>query len=129
MTDESLEDGHDGWCGCENCAPQPQGEPSDAQIIERLRGQIEEARNAWWSATAQGDSGLIYTDKIEDAMDDIWSAIGHADWTPNQPAVNEQGGIDAMTAEEYLTMSDRAFEGDDDTRATPGENREEQNHG
>jgi len=61
-----------------------QGEPSDEQEVERLRGQIEEARSAWWSATEQGDNGLIYTDKIEDAMDDIWSAIGHADWTPKE---------------------------------------------
>lgn len=52
------------------------------QIAQNLRDKIEEARNAWWSATEQGDSGLIYNDRIEDAMDDIWSAIGHADWTP-----------------------------------------------
>lgn len=51
--------------------------------VLRLRGQIEEARNAWWSATEQGDNGLVYTDRIEDAMDDIWSAIGHVDWTPD----------------------------------------------
>jgi hypothetical protein len=50
----------------------------------RLRGQIEQARNAWWSATEQGDNGLVYTDRIEDAMDDIWSAIGHAAWNPNR---------------------------------------------
>lgn len=50
--------------------------------ILRLRGQIEEARTAWWSATEQGDNGLVYTDQIEAAMDDIWSAIGHADWQP-----------------------------------------------
>jgi hypothetical protein len=49
----------------------------------RLRDKIEEARIAWWSATEQGDNGLIYTDRIEDAMDDIWSAIGHADWSPD----------------------------------------------
>jgi hypothetical protein len=48
-----------------------------------LRDQIEQARIAWWSAVEQGDNGLIYTDRIEDAMDDIWSAIGHADWTPD----------------------------------------------
>ncbi|MEW1990742.1 hypothetical protein [Microbacterium sp. NPDC078849] len=81
-----------------NRSSEPQGEPSvnrvwpatlvgaveseDAQTIQRLRGQIEEARMAWWSATEQGDNGLVYTDKIEDAMDDIWSAIGHADWEP-----------------------------------------------
>lgn len=53
------------------------------ETILRLRAHIEEARNAWWSATTQGDNGLVYTDKIEDAMDDIWSAIGHADWTPD----------------------------------------------
>ncbi|MDH5132860.1 MULTISPECIES: hypothetical protein [unclassified Microbacterium] len=58
------------------------GNDSEARVIERLRGQIEEARMAWWSATEQGDNGLVYTDKIEDAMDDIWSAIGHADWEP-----------------------------------------------
>jgi len=68
---------------CDGALEEPQGEPSDAQVIERLRGQIEEARNAWWSATEQGDNGLVYTDRIEDAMDGIWSAIGHADWTPD----------------------------------------------
>lgn len=51
---------------------------------ERLKAKIEEARAAWWSATEQGDNGLVYTDRIEDAMDDIWSAIGHADLTPDQ---------------------------------------------
>lgn len=55
----------------------------DAETNQRLRDQIEEARHAWWAATEQGDDGLLYTDKIEDAMDDIWSAIGHADWTPD----------------------------------------------
>lgn len=50
--------------------------------FERLQMQIEEARTAWWSATEQGDSGLVYTDRIEEAMDDIWSAIGGSDWVP-----------------------------------------------
>jgi hypothetical protein len=53
--------------------------------VEKLRGQIEEARSAWWSATEQGDNGLIYTDRVEGAMDETWSAIGHADWTPASP--------------------------------------------
>lgn len=74
---------HAGHCNAETRGSDAQGEPSDAQVIERLRGQIEEARNAWWSATEQGDNGLVYTDRIEDAMDGIWSAIGHADWTPD----------------------------------------------
>ena len=49
----------------------------DARTIERLQDQIKEARTAWFSATEPGDDGLlVYTDKIEDAMDEIWSAIG-----------------------------------------------------
>lgn len=67
---------------------EPQGEPSDAEIIQKLRDQIEEARTAWWSAVEQGDDDLIYTDRIEDAMDEIWSAIGDAEWTPG-----EVGGV------------------------------------
>jgi hypothetical protein len=58
--------------------------------IVKLSDQIEEARTAWWSAVTQGDNGLIYTDRIEDAMDDIWSAIGDAEWVP----VNENEGTD-----------------------------------
>lgn len=50
--------------------------------FERAQMQVEEARTAWWSATEQGDSGLVYTDRIEDAMDEIWSAIGSSDWLP-----------------------------------------------
>ncbi len=60
--------------------------------VLRLRGQIEEARTAWWSATEQGDNGLVYTDRIEDAMDDIWSAIGHVDWTPESDVREESNG-------------------------------------
>lgn len=67
------------WDALDAAALAEQGE---TETIERLRGQIGEARSAWWSATEPGDSGLIYTDRIEDAMDDIWGAIGHADWSP-----------------------------------------------
>jgi hypothetical protein len=74
-----------GRCGTEiglrELAEQGAEEPEWDTIV-KLRDQIEEARNAWWSATEQGDNGLIYTDRIEDAMDDIWSAIGHAEWMP-----------------------------------------------
>jgi hypothetical protein len=53
-------------------------------VVDRLRAQVEAAREAWWSGTEQGDTGLVYTDRIEDAMDAIWDAIGHAEWTPRQ---------------------------------------------
>jgi hypothetical protein len=32
VPEPSADDGHDGWCGCEKCDPEPQGEPSDAQV-------------------------------------------------------------------------------------------------
>jgi len=33
---EPADNGHDGWCGCETCVPEPQGEPSDAQVKAAL---------------------------------------------------------------------------------------------
>jgi PTH2 family peptidyl-tRNA hydrolase len=65
-------------------SPEPSAEAYWGELVA-LRDRIEEARTAWWSATEQGDNGLIYTDRIADAMDDIWSAIGHADWEPYAP--------------------------------------------
>lgn len=71
-------------------APVVSEEP-EAETIAKLRDQIEQARNAWWSATEQGDNGLVYTDRIEDAMDEIWNAIGDAGWLP----VEQEGETDA----------------------------------
>lgn len=61
----------------------------DESPTERLRDERDEAlatlakvREAWWSAAEQGDTGIVYTERVEQAMDDIWTAI--ADESPTE---------------------------------------------
>jgi len=69
-------------------SPVPADTPNEALVVahieeaQELRARLEQAREAWWSATEQGEKGVVYTDRIESAMDDIWSEIGDATWTP-----------------------------------------------
>lgn len=104
--------------------------PVVSEESAELRARIERAREAWWSATEQGDSGLVYTDRIEDAMDAIWDEIGHADWTPvtrpDEETVTTVEELDALPEGSVIREDGSqgriwVFEKDaDDEWATPG---------
>src|SRR5690606_16504385 len=94
--------------------PAPERPPVSPEV-DRLRAQVEAAREAWWSGTEQGDTGLVYTDRIEDAMDAIWDVIGHADWTarerpPVSPEQREEIAAVLFDADEHHDGTEAAFQ-------------------
>lgn len=66
--------------------------PSLLRQNVELRQSLHEAREAWWLGVEQGDSGVIYTDDVEKAMDAIWSALQ----IDNKPLTVEQDELETI---------------------------------
>lgn len=82
VQDEPADNGHDGWCGCEKCAPEPQGEPNTWSVERAAVALYRLDHPAYLLHTFEAvpllDTVLAYRKRA-------WAALRAA-------AVTEQGG-------------------------------------
>lgn len=104
-----TDDGHDGWCGCEKCGTEPQGEPTDAAEPEWEYGRR-------CDATGYTTEGVYSAEKAASGLMDGWRAVRRrkaGPWEPVEQEARRPIGPDCRDGK-HPACDGRALNTDDD---------------